>query len=382
VSLVGFLTSTEAREVLDALDAEPVDDLVRLVSGLRTRFPPEQVSALVEMHRSREAARRKFGPHADTMLYTASAVEQATPALVAVHRSRRFAGARLVADLGCGVGGDAIHLPGTVVGVDLDHVRLTMARHNVGADRFIGIRADLATLPAIQTDAAFADPSRRDASGRRVFDVERYSPPLSLLLDRWLPVVPSLCVKVHPGVDHDAIPGSAEAEFVSLDGDMRECALWFGELRTEATTRATLLPTGESLVGRPSAVGLEVAAVSSRIHEPDPAVLRAGLVGDLAARLGLAGIDPTIAYLTGDADISSPFVRSYQVETVMPFNAKKIRAHLRAGNVGEVTVKKRGSAVDPEAFRRNLGLRGDERRVVILTRAAGQPVAVICLQPS
>ncbi len=376
MSLVPFLTSAEARAALTALESGPVDDVVRLVTLLRRSFDREQAAALAELYRGRASAHRKFGDRAATMLYTLEALEQATPSAVAEHRARRFPRGGVIADLGCGIGGDAMSLPGTVVGVDLDPLRLAMARHNVG-ERFLPVRADLATLPAMAVAAVFADPARRDASGRRVFDIERYSPPLSRLTSTWLPT--AMAVKVHPGIGHSAIPAGAEAEFVSLDGDMRECVLWFGDLRDGNLARATILPSGDSITGRPSQVGLEATRVGAWLHEPDPAVIRSGLVGDLADALGLTGIDPTIAYLTGDRELDSPFVTSYRVESVMGFNAKKIRSHLRALGVGEVVVKKRGSAVEPEAFRRSLDLAGSVRRVVVLTRELGEPVAVICV---
>jgi SAM-dependent methyltransferase len=375
VSLVPFLTSDEAQAALAALEADPVDDVVRLVSMLRRSFDRDRAAALAELYRGRASAFRKFGERSATMLYTLEALEQATPTAVADHRARRFPTGGVIADLGCGIGGDAMSLPGTVVGVDLDPLRLAMARHNVG-DRFLPVRADLATLPAMAVSAVFADPARRDASGRRVFDVERYSPPLSRLTSAWLPA--DMAVKVHPGIDHADVPAGAEAEFVSLDGAMRECVLWFGDLRTGSEVTATLLPSGVAITGCPSQIGLQASPVGEWLHEPDPAVIRAGLVGDLAATLGLTGVDPTIAYLTGDSEVVSPFLTSYRVESVMGFNAKKIRSHLRALGVGEVVVKKRGSAVEPDAFRRSLGLSGSGRRVVVLTRQLGEPIAVIC----
>ena len=39
-----------------------------------------------------------------------------------------------------------------------------------------------------------------------------------------------------------------------------------------------------------------MAPVAAFVHEPDGAVIRAGLVADLAADLGATLVDPTIAY--------------------------------------------------------------------------------------
>jgi hypothetical protein len=185
-------------------------------------------------------------------------------------------------------------------------------------------------------------------------------------------------VKVHPGIDHHSIPADAEAEFVSMTGEMRECTLWFGERRRAATVSATVLPAGVVMQGEPLGVRPDLGEVGAYLHEPDPAVIRAGLVGDLAEALGVWSIDPTIAYLSSDALVTSPFVRSFQVESVMAFNLRTLKAHLRALGVGRVTIKKRGTAVDPAELRTRLDLQGPNERTVILTRVDGRHTAIVC----
>jgi hypothetical protein len=118
--------------------------------------------------------------------------------------------------------------------------------------------------------------------------------------------------------------------------------------------------------------------VRAWLHEPDPALIRSGLVALVAADLGATLIDPTIAYLTSGAAAASPWLRSYRVEEVLPFNLKKLRALLRTRGIGRVTVKKRGSAIEPEALARQLRGPGEEHAVVVVTRVAGKPTAVVC----
>ena len=380
MGIVDFLVSDRARRVLSEFHARPFDP-IRDVPALRKHFSTEEASALAEMMAGRSLARSKFGDWADQMVYTLEAVQQATPRQVAEHRAKRFQGRALVADLGCGIGGDAMALDGQVLGLDVDMERVAMSVHNVAmaGGRLSGVRADLSTLPPFGADAGFADPARRDPSGRRVFDVERYRPPLSLLMERWAPLYGAFAMKVHPGVAHDQIPEVAEAEFVSLDGDMREACLWIGDFRSTEHTRATVLPSGQSLAGTPLSVAPTEGAVGAWLFEPDPAVLRAGLVGDLAVMFGLTALDRTIAYLSGPDPIDSPFLEGFEIEDLLPFNGKRIRSYLRQRNVGQVTVKKRGTAVDPDSFRRGLKLSGTEHRVVVLTRSRGRPVAVICV---
>lgn len=113
------------------------------------------------------------------------------------------------------------------------------------------------------------------------------------------------------------------------------------------------------------------------LYEPDPSLLRAGLVRQLAARLGAARMDPEIAYLTADEFIPTPWARAYRVEEGMPFGLKRLREWLRSRGVGRVTIKKRGSPIEPEDLERRLRLRGEGSRVLFLTKVDGKPYVLI-----
>ncbi|UOY01095.1 THUMP-like domain-containing protein [Blastococcus sp. PRF04-17] len=114
------------------------------------------------------------------------------------------------------------------------------------------------------------------------------------------------------------------------------------------------------------------------LHEPDPAVIRSGLVSVVAEDLAATLIDPMIAYLTSDAPATSPWVTSYRVDEVLPFNLKKLRALLRTRGVGRVVVKKRGSPIEPETLARRLRGPGGGTAVVVATRVAGAPTVLVC----
>jgi hypothetical protein len=88
-------------------------------------------------------------------------------------------------------------------------------------------------------------------------------------------------------------------------------------------------------------------------------------------------IDPDIAYLTGNISQQTPFARCYAIDDVMPFQLKRLRQYLRKRNIGRVTIKKRGSPLDPDALRSWLRLRGDEECTVFLTQVMGEPTVLI-----
>src|SRR5262245_2213387 len=123
------LLTPEGLRLLDGLPAaESTDDVARTVSRLRAAgHSPELVSAVVGQSRLRARARAKFGDFAQGMLFTRAGLEQATRLEIAARHAGRFrdAGIERVADLGCGIGGDALGFAGLglrVEAVDADEV--------------------------------------------------------------------------------------------------------------------------------------------------------------------------------------------------------------------------------------------------------------------
>jgi hypothetical protein len=121
----------------------------------------------------------------------------------------------------------------------------------------------------------------------------------------------------------------------------------------------------------------QVHPLAAFLHEPDGAVIRAGLVARLAEDLGAGLVNEDIAYLTGDAPAASPFATSYRVLDLFDFGLKRLREYLRTRDVGALTIKKRGTAVEPEQLRRRLGLAGRASATVVLTRLAGRQVVIV-----
>jgi len=121
-----------------------------------------------------------------------------------------------------------------------------------------------------------------------------------------------------------------------------------------------------------------VGPVRRFLYDPDPAVVRAHLVAELAGALDATLADPSIAYLYADAPTATPFARCLEITDVLPFSLKRLRALLRDRRVGRVEILKRGSALEPEKLRRDLRLAGDEAASLVLTRVAGAPTALVC----
>jgi THUMP domain-like/RNA cap guanine-N2 methyltransferase len=313
------------------------------------------------------------------MYFTREALEQSSGEIISAYRARRFSGFDQVGDFCCGLGGDLIGLStiADVVAVDLDPLRLAMAAENLRAygrrERVTFVECELLSAPLPNIDAAFFDPDRR-ADGRRHLRLREYAPSLDAVRAKF---TEPLGVKVAPGTPWDDLnPLDAEAEFISVDGELKECVLWFGSLKSTGR-RATVLPRGTTLFAPQPAEPFPAGPPLAYLFDPDPAIVRSGLVANLGAQLQARPVDPEIAYLTSDRVSSTPFARCYAVEESMPFHARKLGERLRSMNVGPVTITKRGSAVDIDEMRRKWKLTGSETRTVILTRVLGRPFALI-----
>jgi len=405
VDLTNFSTLlTSGQEVLQAaINLQPRQvDFLRHYQTLSRRFAKELARAALEIAILRLEAADKF-PFADKLYLTRPALEQASNYELSAYRARRYQGFSRVADLGCSVGGDTLALAAVlpVTGVDRDLLRLHMAQANLTvcdlSEKVNFIQADLtASFPFYNPKSTihntqspylslFFDPARRTEE-RRVFSVKGYQPPLSVIKS-WLDRFPALGVKISPGVKLvELAEYDAEVEFISLRGELKDAVLWFGPLKT-AYRRATVFSGGVApgpyvLAAEEQASPPETLPLSkpqAYLYEPDPAILRAGLVAALGVQLEAAQLDPDIAYLTASTLKPTPFARAWVVADWFPFQLKHLRAYLRERNVGQVVVKKRGSPIEPEALIRDLKLKGDEQRVVFLTHLRGRPIVVVCI---
>jgi hypothetical protein len=120
-----------------------------------------------------------------------------------------------------------------------------------------------------------------------------------------------------------------------------------------------------------------VGSLGSYIYEPDGAVIRARLIGDLARSMGATMLSEGIAYLTNDLLAPTPFASAFRVLETLPFDEKKLRLALLERRIGTLEIKKRGVDVDPATLRTRLKLKGPEVATLILTRVAGHRVALL-----
>ncbi|ROS50472.1 class I SAM-dependent methyltransferase [Frigoribacterium sp. PhB24] len=393
------MDSSELLEVLSPeglrlLDSLPTgggtgDDVVGTVAALRKQgHSPALVSAVLTQARLRGRAATKFGEFASRMLFTEAGLEQATRLPVAARHAGRYATAGLgsVADLGCGIGGDALAFAALdldVLAVDRDEVTAAVASYNLAPWSSSRVeQGDAETTDLGGVEGVFLDPARRTSghnATRRLADPADWSPGLDVAFGfaERLPTG----VKLGPGVDRELLPPDAECQWISVDRDVVEVGVWFGPLARPGVGRSALVisASGASeLTAAADSDDVDAGDLGEYLYEPDGAVIRARLIGDLARSLGARMISRDIAWLTTETRVETPFAQGFRVLETFPLDERTLKRELRARGIGRLEIKKRGVDVDPATFRKRLSLQGNGSATLVLTRVAGRHTALLC----
>jgi len=363
-----WLVSPEAADALARAGREADPGSLAAAQRLRRDLPPDHAAAVVNQVVLRRRAVAKLGAQAAQLYLTSDGLEQATRPAVAAWRAARFAaaGVRTVLDLGCGIGADALAFAAAgleVIAVESDEATAVLASANLGREVLVGDAVTM--LDDLDPDAAvFCDPARRTSAGRS-WRVDDLSPPwgfVAELLQRR-----TACIKLGPGAPHALIPRDVAATWVSERGDLVELSLW--SAGWPPAREAVVLPAGAVLGGAAAFSGGEPATprVGDVLYEPDPAVIRAGLVDRLAGDLDATRLHPGIAYLLGPRPQPTPFATAFTVLDVMDAGERTLRAWVRRERIGTLEIKKRGIDIDPAALRRRLKPAGPASATVVLT---------------
>jgi SAM-dependent methyltransferase len=379
------LLSPEGLRLLDSLpEYSSSQDVVRSVAALRKEgHGPGLVAAVLSQSRLRAKARSKFGPFADRMLFTEDGLEQATRLQVAAQHAGRFqrAGVSWVADLGCGIGADALAIAALdleVTGVERDEVTAAIAAFNLAPWSNARIENEDATqFDLAGVDGVYLDPARRNSS-RRLANPADWTPSLDFAFD--VATRFATGIKLGPGVDRSLIPAEAEAQWVSVGRDVLEVGLWFGALARPGIRRAALIVSDQGtseLTSAGDSDDAEVGDLGEYLYEPDGAVIRARLIGDLVRSVGGRMLDHSIAYFTSADPIATPFATGFRVREQFPFDEKLLKRELAARKIGTLEIKKRGLDVDPAQLRTKLSLKGPNSATLILARVGARRVALL-----
>lgn len=375
-------------------------DVLQVASALRRVLPAETARLAAEWYELRARAKKRF-PSGQLRFLTRAGLERSTREVVARFRAASIAAwcpGASVYDATAGLGSDAIALAERglrVVAGELDAhtARCAAANARPWSSQLCVILADALAAP-VKCDFLIIDPDRR-ADGQRTRTPKRWSPPLDRVLELCARFR-GACVKLSPGVDIGEVAAwvptglPAKWQWVSAGWELCEANLWLGEWALEGSgpleREAVALGSGGDVLrvtGTPFPVvspPSEEVSGNFWLFSPDPAVIRAGLVGNLAAQLGATGLDPHLAFLRASGPLHSGLVRGRRVLESVPADPKRVREALRRHDIGPVQVIKRGHPDPAEVLERRLRGPGRRRGTIAIARVGATHMAYI-LEP-
>ena len=155
---IEFLRTHRARKILATWRECHLSAATELpfLSQLRKSLTPRQASAILQTLKLRATAESKFPRHAQNMLFTDAALQQASQPAISQYRARKLT-SESVLDLCCGIGADTLAFAAArhnALGLDIDPVRIAIARHNAEA---MGLRAQFVVADIRQSIPAGYD---------------------------------------------------------------------------------------------------------------------------------------------------------------------------------------------------------------------------------
>ena len=376
-----WLRANENSELLDAVQNSNLENVAQM-SILRKKWSVEEITLASEIVDARKRAIGKL-ENADSILSDSVGVQQATSTRIAKHKAKRFTTGGPVFDFCCGIGSDLRELPAQTIGIDHDPVRCFMAQHNTGKETNC---EDVLSMKLPSNALVHIDPSRRTAD-KRLHSLDAMQPSIEEIA-----TIASRCeggcIKVSPSTDLEDLehfPIPFELEYIEENGRVVQGVIWFGVLAHNAgQVTATSMMLNQSVSGLPVA-----PPFGNNIHgwilEPNPALERAGLHGNLAGKLGASELASGIGLLTSPVMPDSPWCKAFKVLETTSLRIEKVAQVLANFGCTQVEVKTRDKVVDPNQWQNELtsnnsgalltifAIRLGKKRVAVIAHRHEQP---------
>ena len=386
--------------VLTLIDAHAQDD----PSVFAMRFHGRSdlpVRAMAEQIACRQKAAKKIPSLSQfPLLYTRLGLEQASGERAAEWKAGLMSGHRII-DLTCGLGIDTIFFArrfAEVIGCERDEVLAELADYNRRAIGVTNVQSMVGDCVAILEgfsddffDWVFVDPARREQGGRSV-GLEAASPDVVSLHDLMLRKAPLVCIKASPALEisglEKKLPALSSIVVVSVEGECKEILLTLDRRHpagSRPSVRAVCLDAGVFEIGSTEVVaeGRPVASAPGQwLYEPDAAIIKARMSGELARNLNLGFLNHTVDYLTSDS-LVEPFPgRSFCVEECLPFKPKSFRTELERRGISKASIQRRDFPLSVEELRKKYRLGESSEHYLFFTKdGSGGLVCLVCRKP-
>ncbi|QPK94380.1 hypothetical protein HCQ94_01345 [Actinomyces sp. zg-332] len=400
------------------------------IQTLRKTYGAEIVSAVLTQLDLQKQAFIKHGEELKNVLFLRTSLEQSTRYIISKIHAKRFikSAPEKIGDLGCGVAIDTIGLCNaylerkkvindkqetaqtqsstkenlfSIKAYELEEEVFEIAKHNLRHYDFAEVRnEDINSIDFEKENftAVYADPARRK-NGKRLMNPADWSPSLDTIYG-WIKHCPNVGAKIAPGIDYKFLHPDSETNWLSINGELVEASIWFGDLKNHTGKTATVIKTDKynkvtyskthSFDNNSTGPSQEVEttdlpiAKNLYITEVDPAILRANGLSWVANKINGKLISDNISYLVTQETCKNtdilPLIKQWEIIDYCNLKTKKINELLQQHNIGSLEIKKRGTDISPDILRKGLKLKGKEKSTIFLTRYDSKHIALLAKQ--
>ncbi|HMP98791.1 MAG TPA: hypothetical protein PKC24_03355 [Cyclobacteriaceae bacterium] len=223
--------------------------------------------------------------------------------------------AKSIADVSAGFGVDAFffsQVAAQMLHVEPDENLIALAQHNhqlLGANnlQYHPLRAEEFINTNEKFDFIFIDPSRRSASGRKIFLLKDCEPDVLNLQEDLLKKAQHVLIKTSPMLDIDAgtkaLQHVKEVYVLSVNNECKEVLFLLEANYTgEVKVFAVLLNDAETkeFVADKSTQAIDFSQAQQYLYEPDAAIIKAGMADLLAKQFSLKKLYPNTMLYTSE----------------------------------------------------------------------------------
>lgn len=386
--------------VLALIDAHTNDDPAAFAMGFHGRSDLP-VRAMAEQIACRKKAAVKLPKLSRfPLLYTKLALEQASGERAAEWKASLMQGRRAI-DLTGGLGIDTLFLARRFEHVVSCERSESLARLAEANRRVMGVAnvetriGDSSELLAGYVDDSFdwllVDPARREHGGRSAGLVAS-SPDVVRLHGLMLRKSRRVCIKASPVLEisglEQQLPALSTVIAVSVGGECKEVLLLLDREREagrKPEVRAVCLG-GETFEITSSGNEPPDRQVADKpkgwLYEPDAAIIKARLTGQLAYQMHLEFLNSTVDYLTSDRLVEHVPGRSFRIEECRLFRPKSFRKELAAQGITKAAIQRRDFPLSVEELRKRYNIGESSERYLFFTKdASGRLVWLSCRKP-
>lgn len=338
-----------------------------------------EFGSLVSLIKLRRLAKDKFS-QSQSMFFTSLSLEQATGERIARYIAQRFKPTWKVADLTCGLGGNAIFLAQQVtkvLAIDIEEEKINCARENALAyqveNKIDFIVGDAFLNISREVDAFFIDPARDRAGETKTRSFLNSRPSLLDILPKLFAVTKNVAVKISPAFDYEELkqlPEVPEIEIISEENNCKVAMLWFGDFKT-ANRRATGFKGEEffTFVDEEEAIS-KTSLLKEYLFEVNKAISKAHLINEVATKFSLTKINNHLSFLTGDKLVKTNTLnifRKFKVLHCESFSLKKFQEFLTNRAISRAEIMTKHFPMTPEEVRKRSKLKEGGPVILILT---------------